>query len=80
MSIIVHTPKETNEEIKIKRNTFSLVADVDVEESVFFNAELKLLFYWTALERGSFSQNTSKISTCVVLIRNITNFSNQIFL
>ena len=36
---------KTNEEIKIKRNTFSLVADVDVEESMLFNAELKLLFY-----------------------------------
>ena len=44
LSIIVHTPKETNEEIKIKRNTFSLAADVDVEESVFFNAELKLFY------------------------------------
>ena len=44
LKYFVHNWK-TNEEIKTKRNTFSLVADADVEESVLFNAELKLLFY-----------------------------------
>ena len=40
----LHTPEETNEEIKTKRNSFSLFSDVAVEESMFFYAELKLLF------------------------------------
>ena len=30
----MHTPKETSNEIKTKRNT--LISDVDVEEFVFF--------------------------------------------
>ena len=38
------TSKRTNEKIKTNRDTFSLVSDVDVEESMFFNTELKLLF------------------------------------
>ena len=33
---------ETNDEIKTKRNTFSLVSDVFVEDPCFFNAELKV--------------------------------------
>lgn len=36
---------ETNDEIKTKRNAFSLVSDVFVEESMFFfNAELKISY------------------------------------
>ena len=30
------SPKETNNEIKANRNTFSIVSDADVEESMFF--------------------------------------------
>ena len=32
----VNNPKETNDEIKAKSYVFSLVSDVDVEESCFF--------------------------------------------
>ena len=32
----IHTPKDTNDEIKTNRNAFSLLSDVDVEESMFF--------------------------------------------
>ena len=35
-TLVNQTPKETNEEIKTKTNTFSLVLDVDIAESVFF--------------------------------------------
>ena len=35
---------EIKKEIKTKRNTFSLVSDIAVEESMVFNAELKLQF------------------------------------
>ena len=39
----MHTPKETNDEIKTKGHTFSPVLDVDVEESCFsFNIESKV--------------------------------------
>ena len=39
----MYIPKETNDGIKGKRNTFPLVSDVNVEESMhFFNAELEL--------------------------------------
>ena len=39
----METPKETNYEIKAKRNTFSTVSNVDVEGSSFlFNSELKI--------------------------------------
>ena len=38
------TPKETNEVTKAKENTFSLVPDVDIAESVFFNGKLKITF------------------------------------
>ena len=38
----MHTLKETNE-MKTKKNTFSLVSEVDVAESVcFFNAKLNI--------------------------------------
>ena len=39
----MYTPDKTNDEIKNKRNTFSLVSDVDFEKIVFFNAELNFL-------------------------------------
>ena len=38
----MHTPKETND--VINTNAFSLASDGDVEESIFFNAELKILY------------------------------------
>ena len=31
----IQTPKKTNYEVKTKRYTFSLVSDIDVEESCF---------------------------------------------
>ena len=34
--MFVQIPKEANKEIKTKRNTFSLVFDADVEESMLF--------------------------------------------
>ena len=37
------TPKEKKREYKKKRNNFSLVSDVDVEDSVFLNTELNFL-------------------------------------
>ena len=40
----MHTPKETNDVINTKTNAFSLASDGDVEESIFFNAELKILY------------------------------------
>ena len=40
--------RETNDGIKVKRNTFSNVSNVDVQESMrFFNAELELQFHIT---------------------------------
>ena len=39
----MQTPKEINHEIKIKKSTFSLISDTDVEKSWFFNIELKFL-------------------------------------
>ena len=43
--MFLHTPKKTHKEIRTNSEIFSLVSDVDVEESIFFfNAELKLLF------------------------------------
>ena len=38
----MHTPKETNDKIKTNRNTFPFVSNVDVEESMFFYAELNI--------------------------------------
>ena len=39
----MHTPKETNDEIKTKGYTFSPVLDVDVEECCFsFNVKSKV--------------------------------------
>ena len=41
----MHFPKELNDEIKAKRNTFSLLTDVDVEESMrLFIAKIKLSY------------------------------------
>ena len=39
----LNTPKETNEEIKSKKKTFSFL-DVNFEEFMFFNVKLKFLF------------------------------------
>ena len=39
----IHIPKETNDEIKTKRNAFSFASENDIGESMFFNADLKLL-------------------------------------
>ena len=36
-----HTPMEINDGIKTKRNIFSLLQGVDVEESTFYNGGLK---------------------------------------
>ena len=42
----MHTPKETNNEMKTKRSAFSLVSGADVEESAFsFSAELKIPYH-----------------------------------
>ena len=32
----MHNAKEANGEVKIKRNAFSLVSDIDIEESMRF--------------------------------------------
>ena len=37
-----HTPVETNDEIKTKRNKFSLFQDVDVEESIILEWRVKI--------------------------------------
>ena len=37
----MHTPRETSDKIKIKRNTFSLASDNDAEESMFFESKVK---------------------------------------
>ena len=42
-SMYLQTPKETNEEIKSKKKTFSFL-DVAFEEFMFFNVKLKFLF------------------------------------
>ena len=43
----IHTPKETDEEIKIRKNTFLLVWNVDYEESMIFLIQSqKFLFNW----------------------------------
>ena len=36
LDFLCSAPKEMNEEIKTKTNTFLLVSDVDIAESVFF--------------------------------------------
>ena len=42
--MFLYTPKEKHKEIRTNGEIFSLVSDVDVEESIFCNAELKFLF------------------------------------
>ena len=40
----MHTQKETSKEIKTKKNTYSLVLDVDIAESVFFQGRVENSF------------------------------------
>ena len=76
-SMYLNTPKETNEEIKSKKKTFSFL-DVDFEEFMFFNVKLKFLFqlisFW--LPSVSFWLKV-KLSNSTHLIFFLTSFHHK---
>ena len=64
----IHTPKETNNEIKANGKIFSVVSNIDIEESLFPNVESKI----------PYKQFLTSLSCMNTLVRgNATHFKNQ---
>ena len=53
---------------------------INIMNNSCLNDRRGVFYYSTALRCGSFSEKTSKKSTCAVIIRIIITFANQIFL
>ena len=68
----MHTPKETNYEIKIKKQTFSPVWNIDVKESRFFfrcrakNFNLSQ-FHEPVLFKTKKQLNSYSVCTCIAV-------------